>query len=228
MKNNLDVVETLGLMTKQEKEKLLGGANDFGSTTLYVNTHYDDALATVLFLNSDGTPRNEEEFEQAGRDAIKLLVQTGESDDYRRLPATDTALWNELKQLGNPQTFKSLEKIKALKAAKKLPMEIVVGGIGTDYAVIRWWAQEMRGLALKLAEIRSFIKANPKVGPDNNTFNGLRRGLSEHLKGVASRTRSEFGDPWGLVAMDLATGRAAKAEAQVTGPRVAFKRARGE
>jgi hypothetical protein len=228
MKNNLDVVETLGLMTKQEKEKLTASANDFGSTTLYVNTHYDDALATVLFLNSDGTPRNEEEFEQAGRDAIKSLVQTGESDDYRRLPATDTALWNELKQLGNPQTFKSLEKIKGLKAAKKLPMEIVVGGIGTDYAVIRWWAQEMRGLAVKLAEIRSFIKANPKVGPDNNTFNGLRRGLSEHLKGVASRTRSEFGDPWGLVAMDLATGRAAKADAQVTGPRVAFKRVRGE
>jgi hypothetical protein len=228
MKNNLDVVETLGLMTRQEKEKLLGGANDFGSTTLYVNTHYDDALATALFLNADGTPRKEEEFEQAGRDAIKSLVQTGESDDYRRLPATDSALWNELKQLGNPQTFKSLEKIKALKAAKKLPMEIVVGGIGTDYAVIRWWAQEMRGMALKLAEIRGFIKVNPKVGPDNNTFNGLRRGLAEHLKGVASRTRSEFGDPWGLVAMDLTTGRAAKAEAQVTGPRVAFKRVRGE
>jgi hypothetical protein len=228
MKNNLDVVETLGLMTRQEKEKLIAGANDFGSTTLYVNTHYDDALATALFLNADGTPRNEEEFEQAGRDALKSLVQLGESDDYRRLPATDTALWNELKQLGNPQTFKSVEKIKGLKAAKKLPMEIVVGGIGTDYAVIRWWAQEMRGLALKLAEIRSFIKANPKVGPDNNTFNGLRRGLAEHLKGVASRTRSEFGDPWGLVAMDLATGRSAKAEGQVTGPRVAFKRVRGE
>jgi hypothetical protein len=228
MKNNLDVVETLGLMTRQEKEKLIAGANDFGSTTLYVNAHYGDALATALFLNPDETPRNEEEFEQAGRDAIKSLVQTGESDDYRRAPATDIALWNELKQLGNPQTFKSVEKIKGLKAAKKLPMEIVVGGIGTDYAVIRWWAQEMRGLALKLAEIRSFIKANPKVGPDNNTFNGLRRGLAEHLKGVASRTRSEFGDPWGLVAMDLATGRAAKAEAQVTGPRVAFKRVRGE
>ena len=134
-----------------------------------------------------------------------------------------------MKQLGNPQTFKSLEKIKALKAEKKLPMEIVVGGIGTDYAVIRWWAQEMRGMAQKLAEVRDFVKANPKADPEtNNTFRGLRRGLAEHLKGVASRTRSEFGDPWGLVAMDLATGRAAKAEAQVTGPRVAFKRARGE
>ena len=83
-------------------------------------------------------------------------------------------------------------------------------------------------MAVKLAEIRAFIKANPKAGPDNNTFNGLRRGLAEHLKGVASRTRSEFGDPWGLVAMDLATGRTSKAEAQVTGPRIAFKRARGE
>jgi hypothetical protein len=106
-------------------------------------------------------------------------------------------------------------------------MEIIVGGIGTDFAVIRWWAQEMRGMAKKLAEVRGFLKANPNTDPENNQFKALRRGLAEHLKGVASRTRAEFGDPWGLVATDLATARAAKARAQVTGPRVAFLRTRG-
>lgn len=227
MKNNLDVVETLGLLTKQEKEKLLAGPNDFGSTTFYAETQYDDALATRLFLNPDGTPRAEEEYERAGRDAIKSLVQAGEPDDYRRLPATDNALWQELRQLGNPQTFKNLDKIKALKSAKKLPMEIVVGGVGKDFIVIRWWAKEMRQLGEKLAEIRNFLKDKPKIDPENNDFKALRRSLAEHLKGVAGRTREEFGDPWGLVAMDLATGKAAKAKAQVTGRRVAFARERG-
>jgi hypothetical protein len=226
-KDNLDVVETLGLLTKQEKEKLLAGPDDFGSTTFYAETNYDDALAASLFLNPDGTPRREEEFDQAGRDAVKSLVQTGEPDDYRRLPATDNALWNELKKLGNPQTFRTVEKIKALKNTKGLPLDLVVGVIGADYAVIRWWAAEMRGTAVKLAEIRNVIKANPTLSPDSNTFKGLRRDLTEHLKGVARRTKEEFGDPWGLVAADIATGRRAKAKVRVTGPRVALRRERG-
>ncbi|HEV7906060.1 MAG TPA: hypothetical protein VGO96_19625 [Pyrinomonadaceae bacterium] len=226
MKNNLDVVETLGLMKKQEKDKLLAGRNNFGSTTLYAEAQYDDALATRLFLNPDGTPRSEAEYEKAGRAAIESLVQAGEPDDYRRLPMTDNALWQELTQLGNPHNFKTLDKIKQLKLAKKLPMEIIVGGISTDYLVVRWWASEMRQLGEKLAEVRNFLKDNPKIDPENNDFKALRRGLAEHLKKVAGRTKEQFGDPWGLAAMDLATGRAAKAKVQVTGQRVAFVRER--
>lgn len=226
MKNNLDVAETLGLLTRQEKDKLLSGSGDFGSTTLLAETRYDDALVTRLFLDADGQPRSEEEYEQAGRDAIKSLVQAGETDDYRRLPATDNALWREMRQQGNPQSFKFNQKIKALKASKKLPMEMVAGGIGADYLVISWWAREMRQMGEKLAEIRDFLKKNPKIDPENNDFKALRRSLAQHLKGVASRTKSEFGDPWGLVAMDMATGKAAHARVQLTGRRIAFARER--
>ncbi len=35
-------------------------------------------------------------------------------------------------------------------------------------------------------------------------------------------TKGEFGDPWGLVAMDLVSGRRATARVQVTGPIVAL------
>ena len=226
MKNNLDVVETLGLMTKLEKNKILEGPNDFGSTTFYAESQYDDELVTKLFLNPDGTPRSEAEYEQAGRDAIKSLVQSGEVDDYRRLPATDDALWKELTQLGNPQSFRLVQKIKALKTEKKLPIEIIVGGIGTDYLTIRWWAEEMRKMGEKLSEVRKFLQNKPNTDPQNNEFKALRRGLAEHLKGVASRTRSEFGDPWGLVAMDLATRQMAKAKVELTSSRIAMMRER--
>ncbi len=229
LKDNLDVVEALGLMARQEKERLAASATDFGSTTLYVETCYDDALATSLFLNADGTPRKEEEYEQAGRDALKALIQPGDDHDYRRMPATDNALWKELKQLGNQNNFSTLEKVKAIKAAAKLPMNTIVGNIGTDYSLIRWWATAMRGMAVKLAEVRKALKDDPNMKPDNNTFIGLRRELAKHLKGVAENTRKEFGDdPWGLVATDFASGRGAKAEAIVTGPRVALRRVRGE
>lgn len=228
LKDNLDVVEALGLLTKQEKEKLLAGPNDFGSTTLYVEAAYDDALATSLFLNSKGEAREEAEFERAGRDALRLLVQQGDEHDYRRFLGSDEAFWNEIKRAGNPAVFRSIEKVKAIKNAAKLTLENVVGVLAADKALIVWWAQELRGTALKLVEIRKAVKANPTAGIDSNVFNGLRRDLAEHLKGVAARTKEEFGDPWGLVATDLATGKAAKVKVRVTGPRVALRRGRGE
>jgi hypothetical protein len=227
MKDNLDVAEVMGLLTKQEKEKLLAGSNDFGSTTLYVEAAYDDALATSLFLNSKGEAREESEFERAGRDALRLLVQQGDEHDYRRFLGSDEAFWNEIKRVGNPAGFRTIEKVKVIKNAAKLTMENVVGVLGADYALIVWWAQELRGTALKLVEIRKAVKANPNAGIDSNVFNGLRRDLAEHLKGVAARTKGEFGDPWGLVATDLATGKAAKVKVRVTGPRVVLRRGRG-
>ncbi|HKG14231.1 MAG TPA: hypothetical protein VKB12_12970, partial [Pyrinomonadaceae bacterium] len=228
LKDNLDVVETLGLLTKQEKEKLLAGSNDFGSTTLYVEANYDDALAASLFLNSKGEAREEAEFERAGRDALRLLVRQGDDHDYRRFLGSDDAFWGELKQAGNPNTFRSIEKVKAIRNATKLTLESIVGVLAADKALIRWWAQELRATALKLVEIRKAVKANPNAGHDGNVFNGLRRDLADHLKGVAARTKEEFGDPWGLVATDLLTGKAAKVKVRVTGPRVVLRRGRGE
>lgn len=227
LKDNLDVVEVLGLLTKTEKEKLLGGFGDFGGTTFYAETAYDDALAASLFLRADGAPRDEAEFERAGRDALRLLVQPGDEHDYRRFLGSDDAFWNEIKRAGNPAAFRSIEKVKAIRNASKLTLENVVGVLGFDKTLIVWWAQEMRGMALKLAEIRNAIKANPALSPDSNTFKGLRRDLTKHLRGVAERTRDEFGEPWGLVATDLATGRRAKAKVRVTGPRVTLRRERG-
>lgn len=227
LKDNLDVVEALGLLAKQEKEKLLAGPNDFGSTTLYVESAYDDALATSLFLNAKGEARGEAEFERAGRDALRLLVQQGDDHDYRRFLGSDDAFWKEIKSAGNPAAFRSIEKVKAIRNAAKLPLEAVVGVLGADKSLIVWWAQELRGTALKLVEIRKAVKANPNAGLDGNVFNGLRRELADHLKGVAARTKEEFGDPWGLVATDLATGKAAKVKVRVTGPRVVLRRGRG-
>jgi len=226
MKNRLDVVEALGLVTKPEKDQMLGTLENFGNTTFYAETQYDDELATKLFLNSDGSARSEDEYENAGRQALRDVVQEGERDDYRRLPATDDELWQELREASNPELFKSINKIKKLKNAKKIPIEIVVGGIKSDFLLIRWWAKEMRGMAEKLAEVKSFLKNNPSVSGDNSEFKALRKNLAGHLKGVASRTKTQFGDPWGLIAIDLVTNQKAKSKTQITGPIVSLLRER--
>lgn len=216
IKNNLDVLEALGLMTAAEKKKLMGNTADFGKTTLYAETGYDDALVNSLFFK-DGEVRTQEDYERAGRNALKLLVQAGE-DEGRRLPAIDNGLWKEMKVKGQAN-FKTIDKLKKLPAP-------TLGAITTDYSVIIWWAETMREMGERLDEIRQFFKDNPNADPENNTFKSLRKKLASKIKDVAGKTKREFGDPWGLVAMDQLSGSGADAKAQITGAVVSILRER--
>lgn len=215
MKNNLDVFEALGLMTANEGDELIGGSTQFGRTTLYAETTYDDALVNNLFLNN-GAPRSQKEYEAAGRKAIALLVQENDDDDFRRLPAIGDALWNEMSKQGQAN-FGSIGALKTLSTAK-------LGGIRSDYIVIKWWAESMKEMSESLAEVRKFLDENPGIDPENKTFKAHRKRLASKLKDVASKTKSQFGDPWGLVAMDQASGGRASAKALITGPSLAVFR----
>lgn len=217
LKNNLDVVEALGLMKKAEKNKLVSTATQFGRTTFYAETGYDDEAANDLFLRN-GAPRSKEEYERAGRKALALLVQPGEEVDVRRLPATDDNLWKEMSKLGQP-SFRFIPQLKPLNPA-------ALGAVTADYTVIKWWAESMVKMGEKLAEMRQFLNDNPQVDPGNKTFISLRTKLASRLKSVASNTRSEFGDPWGLVAMDQVSGGKATAKTLLMGPNLAIYRER--
>jgi hypothetical protein len=217
LKNNLDVFEALGLMNKAEKDKILGTTTQFGRTTFYAETGYDDAVANDLFLKN-GTPRSQEEYERAGRKALALLVQAGEQDEFRRLPASDDNLWNEMSNQGQPN-FRFIAQLRQLNPA-------ALGAVTTDYTVIKWWAESMAKMSEKLAEMRQFLADNPQIDAGNKTFTSLRNKLASGLKAVASNTRSEFGDPWGLVAMDQVSGGKADAKTLLMGPTLAVFRER--
>ena len=217
MKNNLDVFEALGLMDKAEKEKVLATATQFGRTTFYVETAYDDEVANNLFLD-DGAPRSQKEYERAGREALALLVQPGEEDEFRRLPASDDDLWKEMSTQGQPN-FRFIAKLETLNPA-------ALAAVTTDYTVIKWWAESMAKMSEELAELRQFLQDHPGVDPENNIFKSLRKKLAGRLKDVASNTKSEFGDPWGLVAMDQVSGGNAGAKSLLVGSRLAIFRER--
>lgn len=217
LRNNLDVFEALGLIKTTDKKRLLGDGKKFGSTTLFVETTYNDALVNSLFLNN-GSPRTQNEYETAGRKAIALLVQSDEDEAFRRKPAVDDALWKEMSKQGQAN-FKFIEAFKSLSGD-------AVGGITTDYTVIKWWAKAMEEMAGKLIEMRTFLDTNPGIDQDNKTFKALRKKLASKLKEVVSSTKAEFGDPWGLVAMDQASSRKAAAKALITGPSLTILRER--
>lgn len=146
------------------------------------------------------------------------LVQKGEVDEFRRLPASDDALWNEMSKQGQPN-FGSIDRLRGLSAA-------ALGGIKSDYSLIRWWAESMKEMSESLADVRKFLDENPAINPDDDKFKSLRKKLASKLKDVASKTKAQFGDPWGLVAMDQASGRRASAKALITGPSFALFRER--
>jgi hypothetical protein len=207
MKDELDVAVALGLPV--DSSRYLAGIDEFGRTAAYAETCYDAALATALFLNQD-QPRPLEEYEQCGREAIQLLVTENDPDSYRRQPAIDNDLWARMKasgQPGFPALFPGLN-----------PVQVAV--ITADYSVIVWWAQAMRTTGEALAAMRAFLAANPGANLNGADFQALRQKLAGRLTAVAANTKKEFGEPWGLVAMDRVSGRSAAAEWRVLGPRL--------
>ncbi len=213
MKDKLDVAQALGLMSEQEKQDMLRGIDDFGRSTFYAETNYDDDLTTALFLDQAGQPRTEDDYELKGRDALQLLVQQGDPDDYRRRPALDHRLWKQMKD-GGPFNFRPL-------FPDLTPQQVDV--IASDYVVIVWWAQAMRGMGEKLAQVHNFFAQNPNPNPADEAFKKLRNQLADHMASVAKTTKKQFADPWGLVAMDLASGSKSEARVRVTAPRLAFQ-----
>jgi len=75
--------------------------------------------------------------------------------------------------------------------------------------------------------VRLFFLRNPQVSSDDPQVRRLREELARHLEAVAAETRSQFGDPWGLVAMDRVSDGRAHARVEITGPTLALRLERG-
>jgi hypothetical protein len=211
MKDNLDVPQALGLLAAEEKREMLLLAENFGRTTLFAETRYNDSLTTRLFLDEQGQPRDQAVYERAGREAVQLLVERGDPQDFRRRPAIDDELWRSMKSLGQAN-FRTLFPDRQVEAL-----------IAADYSVIVWWAETMRRTAEKLAELHRFFAEHPAPSPDDPEFPRLRQELARHLESVAENTKPQFGDPWGLVAMDRVAGSQAPARVEITGPLLALR-----
>jgi hypothetical protein len=197
----------LGLLSADEAAPP-AGAPDFGRTLFSAATDYDDGLAQRMFLDGNEAPLAREWYETAGRSAIQFLVAAGDQDDVRRRPAVDDTLWKRMKEVGQPG-------IPSLFLGVAVPL---VAAITADYTTIQWWADAMSGTAQKLADVRLWLKRNPGAAAGDPAFEKVRQDLAAHLRDVAANTREEFGQPWGLIAMNQLAGRNAGAKMLISGP----------
>jgi hypothetical protein len=169
-----------------------------------------------MFLDSGGTPLALETYERAGREAIQFLVQPDDPDAVRRRPAIEDALWSRMKAVGQPGFAQIFPGVAP-------PL---VGAIAADYSSIRWWADTMRNTAQQLAELERWTASHPGAAAGDPEFQKLREDFAGHLRRVADETREEFGQPWGLIAMNQLAGRRAGARLQITGPAFAATKRR--
>ena len=215
MAADLNVLRSMGLISAAQIQQNLTPAGDFGRSTFHLNTDYDDGLSQSLFIGSDGQPRAIEEYEQIGRNALRQLIQPG-SDDEFRLRGLDDAVWPQMKATGS--TVVNLAPIfPDLRQDSQIPI------IAGDYVLIEWWATTMARMAQSLSAAKSFFSQTPPPAPSGAAFQKVQADLWKQMADVARNTHDRFSDPWGMLAMDLASGQQSVASGQIVSPSLTLR-----
>ncbi len=220
MKDNLDALQAVGMIRASEKLALLGPVDEFGNCSLALNAEYDNEICTRLFLDADENPRPMAEFEKVGRQALASLIDSSDADGYRLRPLTDDHLWTAMRGAGSAPAIRGV--LPPDLSGDEVKWNVVV----SDYVLIVWWADTMSSTAKALNKVRAYQAQHPALDPQNNEFIKLRKQLADHLADVARKTKEQFSDPWGLVAMDLAGGRRADLTARLCSPKLSLAQRR--
>lgn len=212
MREHYNAILALGLADAQERDRRIGQEHDFGASTFLLECRFDQNAADRLFLGPQG-PFTRDDYERVGRDAMLALIPAGDAERaHRRAALEDDASWAALVEMGPAAARFDLErKLGAVRA----------GHIISDYLVIRWWSGAMHDAARALLEMRQFLGGRSAQSLANDAEFGKRRDrLERELAGVVKESKAQFGDPWGILALDAAAGRSSAVQATLVSPRL--------
>jgi hypothetical protein len=214
----LDAVAALGLMNVAAIDTHLGGDDDFGKASLLLETTFDQAASERVF-HQPGAPPDQDFYEAIGRRALLALVKATDPDAYRRLPLRDDALWKKMKDAGQPSFRFVLPP--PIAGGDETRQALRVGVVAADYSVIVWWAEAMALAADRLAEMLTFLNGRQASSLDTDpAFRKRRADLEDAIVKAIRRNTSTFDDPWGLVALFMASEGTAEAAATVVSPKL--------
>jgi hypothetical protein len=213
-KDHFDVPVALGLLSRPDADSLVAQQGP-GRSALRAETRYDSKESWSLFAHSDGALRSLEEFEKAGREAVMRLEGVDEEDDARKVLAISDELFGAMRAAGS---FGNAQLIlrNVTHNGKHIP-ESLYGAIYSDYLGIRWWSDSMVALGAALKSIIDYESksTDPAALKTDNEYLNLRKELRKQSADVAKKTKARFGEPWGLIAMDL-IGHPKTASVQIT------------
>jgi len=217
----LNIAVGLGLIARGDADTKLAevrSVRQFGRSIFRVESSYDDALFRTLFFDALGQVRPQAYYEKKGREAMAATLAPGDpTNQARLLPLTNDDVWNKMS--GGQTTFPTL--FSGCNAAE-------IADITGDYSIIKWWASAMCALGQSLWKLLAFLNSSGVQDPNNNTFIALRSDLNNKLKAVAKQTHDRFAEPWGLVAMGMASGLQAPTDLLITCPRLSLSFSDGQ
>jgi hypothetical protein len=210
MSDFLDAVAAVGLLNAGDIPARLGSSDEFGRASLGLETEYDQAACQNLFLDGD-TPRATDFYEEMGKLALLALVAKTDPDSYRRIPIENATLWQKMK--AGQTSFAFILPPPITGGADAV---LRVARVQQDYTLIEWWAATMSKAAVRLADMQAFLKGkNAAILENNKQFSDKREALADELAAAIQKNKSNFDDPWGLIALFMASHRSAVASATV-------------
>jgi hypothetical protein len=222
VKHYLNIVQALQAISQagvDGKLSSVSNATSFGQSLFSVNASYDDNAFRSLFIAA-GKAREQEEYESIGKAALLALMPQGNSlTEARRIPLTDAALWSQMKDKGQPNNFGGVLNDLQLNANQ-------LADITSDYTLIMWWAEAMSGMAAALEDILDYLAKKPHPDPEDNSIKQLRAALNKAAAAVGQTTESEFGEPFGLLALDSAASHKESLAVQMACSKLSFATSR--
>lgn len=202
----------LGLADAAERDRRLGAEHDFGPSTFLVECTFDQHAADGLFIGPQG-PFPREYYDRVGRDALLSLIPAGDAERaHRRAAVESDAAWSALEANGPAAARADLVRRHGAVRAEH---------ILSDYVVIRWWSAAMHAAAKALMAMRQFLAGRTAASlAADPEFAGKRSRLERELADVVKESRAQFGDPWGILALDAAANRGAAVQATIVSPRL--------
>jgi hypothetical protein len=217
IKDYLNVAQALGLLSSPDVSNKLDSVasiGSFGRSSFNVNSSYNDSLSKSLFIDASGQARAQNEYDRIGRFALASLLPEGNDiNNARRLPLTDDKIWNAMRSQGQANVFGGLFSNYAFNTNQ-------LADIGADYTLIVWWANAMHDTAVALSSLLGYMAQHPQWDPQDNVFKKLRANLDKTMATVSKNTKDQFAEPWGLLAMDLASGQRSAKGLQLICPRL--------
>lgn len=201
--DHLNAIRALGIALPQAHAQT-PVKTSFGRTAFFLETRYDVAATNALFVKSNGSARASGDYERAGREAMRAVLLPGGVNAVRR-EALDDAWW--------PQVRASAGSFEALSQLFPSAAEPAIADIAGDWFVITNWASAMAEASKTLAAARPWLATHPD--PASPEFESLRARIEKQMASLARETINRFSEPWGIVALDLASDRASQASAEL-------------
>jgi len=212
VRDDYSAILALGLADEAEGRRRIGVETDFGPSTFLLECTFDQHATDALFLGPDGA-LSRDYYERVGRDALLALIPPGDAERaHRRAAVEGDASWAGLKAAGPAASRPELERrLGPVRAAH----------IVSDYLLISWWADAMHGAAKALLSMRRFLGGRSAAAlAGDPQFAARRERLEKELAGAVKESRAQFGDPWGILALDAAAKGKATVLATIVSPRL--------